>query len=492
MSALKIDYKALRNSAGWARKNARSLSSYASELQQKGVSRLGNLPGADANGYASSAASCARRKITALNTNADRYNRYAGNIERFADFAQKADKTASNAIARVCEDAIGKRPWHKRIIDAIYDFLFVDILNKTNVGRLIGNFLKKVSTETRNVFSSVVAWFKHGNGKYVLNIVLSFVGAIAAIAGAVVAIIGIPFTGGATIPAVIACFVGWLAAVGATVGAVITVANMFPTVYNNMKALGHPEDPGKARYLGDIKSINDAIKKYDQGSADDNEFWAKVGNGVDSVKVAADVMYMTGNIAKIGFVKHPTTGVVKRYSLSWKNITTNIKTSMGFKYDTKTKQYVFDLKKALNFGGTDKYDKRFINKLANPNTKNPIIRFLMTDVTGAKLTRAQLLNSAKTVSTMFKVGGLSNAVLNTGKSMHTVYDYLKNGFILDSAGNPIDKDNNIFKFIDATGDLATQLKFGSPLKDNIVRPYSFIYKYYLKSLPTPASGGGFR
>lgn len=239
MSSLKVDYAALRSSANWARKNEKALISYASELERRVITPLGNLPGADASGYASSAATCARKRINALNATAGRYGRYAAGLDKFTVFAREADKKAANAIARVSASVIGKRPWLKSIIDTVYKLLFPITFKKILIGKMLLSFIKTAAQKTWNIFIRIVKWFKTGNGKYILNFGFSAIRATVLGLGAISAIIALAFNIGANFPMVL----GLIIAAAIVIIATISITKHSPAIEEEVTVTPSGKEP---------------------------------------------------------------------------------------------------------------------------------------------------------------------------------------------------------------------------------------------------------
>ena len=331
MSGVTIQYSRLASAADSASRLSRELSSYSGELSSKVKQALAALPGSDSRGYAASASAQVGQKIRDLDSLSGRFSALSSDLERFSERAKSADKRVAKSIKSTASSYVGERNWFEAACDAVYNFLFVDLANSNSFTRFLFDCGKYAWNRGAELVSGVYSWFKHGDGRYVWNIVGAFVGAVAAVAGAVTAIAA--FVSGGCIAFLVVAAIG---AVAAVIGAAITTANSAVKIYNNAKAL-QEDNPGVSRYLGNIGGVSDAIKKYDLGDAEDNATWEKYGDAVDTTKVVCDVVGIVTAAVNMGAVKSSITGRTTTYKFSKANIKKNFQVSLGF--DMEKNQY---------------------------------------------------------------------------------------------------------------------------------------------------------
>lgn len=342
MSSIKIKYDELEASSKYAKKLAGELDDYSSRITKRISNPVNSLPGNDKRGYASNIASSASAKIRELNNRSNMFDTYASKVQTFVANAEKADKAVQKSIKNTAQSYIGERSKWETFCDNVYNFLFVDCANKYDVVRFLTDAAKSGWTYVTSFTEKARDWFKHGEGKYVWNIVSAVVATVGAIVGAITAVAA-AIAGGPVLAVVLAV----IAAGAAIVGAIITTVNSAVKVYNNAKALGE-DDPGVARYVGGIGSVSDAAEKYDMGDAEDNKKWETAGEVIDTTKTVCDVIGIVKGITDLGAVKSELTGRITGYKFNRNNILTNIRSNLGFDFD-KNK---FTLEKMFetNFG----------------------------------------------------------------------------------------------------------------------------------------------
>ena len=322
MSSIKIKYDELEESSKYAKKLAGELEDYSNRITKRISNPVNSLPGNDKSGYASNIISSASAKIKELNNRSSMFDTYACKVETFVVNAQQADKKVEKAIRSSAESYIGKRSWWQAACDAVYNFLFVDLANSNDVFRFLSDVSKAGWSYVTSFAENARDYFKHGEGKYMWNCfagVLTIITTAVAIVSAVATLLaGGPFL-------IIA------AAVATIIGGIIAIVNAGFKIYNNGKALKE-EDPGVARYVGNISSFSDAVDKYDMGSQKDNEGWEFGAQAVDTVETICGVVVIAKGVADIGAVRNRA-GKVYKYKFDKKNMLKNWRKATG--YDTK-------------------------------------------------------------------------------------------------------------------------------------------------------------
>lgn len=150
----------------------------------------------------------------------------------------------------------------------------MDFANSNGFTRAIFDWGKSVADDVSYYKKQAEDWFKHGNGRYVLNIVGSIALTTVAVAGVVLSVMALPFTGGASCSVTMAC-ISLIGLGAATISAGISAYNTAYTIGENKVALGIEDDPAMARFHGDVSKYSDYVKKTDFGSAEANQKAAK-------------------------------------------------------------------------------------------------------------------------------------------------------------------------------------------------------------------------
>ena len=221
-------------------------------------------------------------------------------MENLCTHAKEADKKVASEIKDLGDRFLGDRNWIQKVGDWIYDTIFVDLLNGTDLGEVAGNLLKSAETGISSLAEDAKDWFKYKDGKYwwgIAETVADVVFAVGAVVGAVAA-------------------AGPLAIVG-TVAAVVALAiTSFNAVFSIGKKMEALEDYsngdlGKSRYNGNVDRFSDYVGKTDMGDAEDNAAWETVANVVDVVEVLADTAQVAAGAANVGAVRDAGGNILK-------------------------------------------------------------------------------------------------------------------------------------------------------------------------------------
>lgn len=322
MSEVYIHYGNLEDSIQQSGKVRDEISNYMAEIKRRITTPISDLPGSDSSGYASTAASLAWNKINALSNKTSRFVSYENAVSRLISTAKDTDAYVSNRIETISDMYIEDRNWFQQVGDAIYNFFCVDLANKWEFTRTISDLAKKGQDKLKEVFTDVRDWFKYGDGKYWANIGGAIASSLLSVAALIGAIVSFPVTGTA------AMIIATVSLACAVVSTIITFVNVNATVQNNIKALDLSEDnPGAARYYGNVDSLSEEWNRTDMGGAAANLAYDIGGTVIDTAKGLADTGQVLCNIANLGVVKDfrfkPGTGN-KGYSLKWDNIKRNL------------------------------------------------------------------------------------------------------------------------------------------------------------------------
>lgn len=311
MGKITIDYSEIKSAAKKAKSVSGYFDDYANDLEKKVSKKLTGLPGSDSKSNVANARSIVSTKIKELREKKTHYSTLATNLESLAGNIESHEKNVVSGVKSIATEALELKNQSKwqAFTQWAYGTFCVDLVNWNPITRGIGNGIKKGLDWVQAKGTKVVDWFKHGDGKYYLGIALDALAVVGAIAGTVGAIALAVATGGAAAPLVVA-------AVASTIGTVMTMVDSGFSIYNKVKALkisSETDDPGRARYYGNISGVSDTIDKTDMGGKTANDIWGFVGTGYDVVHVAADITaVVAGTIGTAGLtgeaVKNPVTG----------------------------------------------------------------------------------------------------------------------------------------------------------------------------------------
>ncbi len=450
MASVTVRYSALETSAEKAKKLSNSLYDYAENLEKKVRDALDDAPGKDDRGYIAAASTQIRKKTEELNSRAAMFSAYASDVTAFIDKAESADKQVAKDIKATGSSYVGERNWFQAACDWVYNTIFVDWANSNPITRFLVDCSKKATDWIGNAIGQANDWFKHGDGKYIWNIVSSVVAVVAAVAAVITAAAAVIGASG------IALVIGAIALAAAIVGGIITTVNSAVKLHNNCKALGD-DNPGVSRYLGDIGGMSDAIAKYDMGDQKANDNLEFAGDVVDTTKVVCDVVGITTSFVNLGAVKSSITGRTTGYKFSKDNMLKNFRASMGFDFDVENK-YTF--KGSVGTFGFDTTKTWYVNKNGYGG-----FEWLMNRYTGTQTV----------INTVFTGGVVINNVMSTVEKSDKVYSKIKGGLDFSTPENSVlSVTETVFDISDALG----KFKLFSGINKVTVTPYKTIDKIH--------------
>lgn len=465
MGKVTITYSKIKDAAKEAQSAANYYEDFSSELSNKVYNKLSISYGSDSRGYISSARNTVYNKVKDLNSKKKKYSDLSKSLYDLKERVQGYETSAKNAVARIATDELElkNRKWYQKVGDWIYGTICVDLLNTNPITRGLGNIIKSGLDYFDYGFDKAIDWFKHGNGKYVLNIALSVLGDIAAIAGTISAIAlcaaATVATGGVAAPLLIA-------AIASGIGTVMTIVDSGFSIYNNYKALKisrESDDPGRARYYGNIDGVNSAIGKYDMGGETANKVWSGIGTAYDVTHTAADVTaVVAGSVGSAGLTETVTKTssgkTIKTYSYDKSKIKGNLKNTtlekIGFRKQRGTGEYKFNVKnlfstkkptKTSALGQKDLIEDRVLRK--KYGNRNSFAR--------------KKLESIKSIEKIVKKPGKIKSIIDNSSK------------VVSPNTNAYDKTKSVVKIITNTSDISgKKWRIVSPLKDvdGTIRP----------------------
>ena len=323
MSVFTVDYKSIESSITQAKKAAKSLDQYASDMGDvaKSCEKLG---GSDPKGYVNAAAELARKKAAKANLEKGRFDRLSKQLSDFESLAKEKDNSVARMIKITVSDFIGRRSWLRVAGNFLYS-VYVGFVNLVSTIPVVGEFIAQGIRVVGNWISDTAeiihSFFKYGDGRYIWNSIKAVVGALVAAAGVVTAAAGFL----AAVPAMVT-----VAAAGvilSSVYAVLKFGDMMVTVKENKqawelastyrKSTSEKEnwwetenDEGSislARYYGGVSGVKDWINKRDFGGKSFNNFLGFAGKAYswteNAVGIASSVCQITVALGNAQFVK---------------------------------------------------------------------------------------------------------------------------------------------------------------------------------------------
>lgn len=251
MGTISIDFDLLRDAADKSRFVADKLEDYADAMPGKVTGPLNSLTGG-ASSLTSTASSLASSKAAELRRRAGSYRSLASSVETFVSQASGADDDVRKKLAGLVDKREDGLSWWDKIGYGFFQ-LVNDVLGDSDIGTLLRNVLSAISSASEMIERAIKGafdWFKHGNGRYVLDALVSILGAVGAV---ITAVLSFPVSGiiGA-IMAGLAIFV----AVDKVLDAVTTV------VATTTACLENSTEPGLARYHGSATSYSEFAKRF--------------------------------------------------------------------------------------------------------------------------------------------------------------------------------------------------------------------------------------
>lgn len=347
MAEIVFDYSALEEAKDYAKKVVtgwKGIDDYKSGLQSKLYSSLDEwkLSGTEPLGH--SYVVNARQSITDKRNNLDtirtEWINLSENLGNYLQYLKDTDQTVVNIFSAMSAEYVdysGIKGFFNFISDVYYNAYAVDFANCNSFTRAIADWRKERVSDLESVATDFLDWCKHGNGRYVLNIL----GSVALTVGAViVAIAAIPFTGGTSAFLV----VSWIGVAASTISATISAYNTYYTIKENGKALAMGDDPGMSRFHGDVAGYSDYVKKTDFGSKEANEYAENKANTIDTIKAVSDIVAggteicTTFGSTTIEVVDDFGNVIGKTADLDFSpnNIKTNVLKTFGFKVDRQS------------------------------------------------------------------------------------------------------------------------------------------------------------
>ena len=275
MAVIKITY----NELSAAKKNsidaAKKLESYASNLNKQIASKLSDINNSN---NINSALSSTQSKIKELNKKAEAMRNFSSDIDTISTKVKDTDKQVAKSINSSLDELTTKNSSKvSQVMSDIFQWLTVDVMNKTTFGRWVKDAFNKVKDIFSDLATNIRHWYRTGGGKYIVDSLLAIVGAGVAIiscAGASGVILAI------------------LAAVAA-----FAVVNAAANIIGNTVAYvtNYNGDPAWANRYDKNNKFTDWIRFLNKN---DNKFWNGVASLLDITESAVTVISAVYGIGK--------------------------------------------------------------------------------------------------------------------------------------------------------------------------------------------------
>ncbi len=289
MAEIKLVFAELEDAYDYAKKVSTECTDYASELNKDVAIKFASLPSSPldrGNSYTDLASDLVAKKKDDLAKKATRYTNFASKINTLKTNAQDADK----AVAKNVNDTLNAfLKAHTNLSGDGWAAFFATVVVDVPV---IGWLFEKADAFVEGVKTTVVNlryWYEVCGGKKIVDTALAIGGLVLAAIGAVVAIVGVTFTGPIW---------GIIVSVAAAVGAVIALVNAAVNVYQQFKANGQ-DDPAWAQYYGGIDSASDALRKTTFKSDFMNKWSGRLATAIDVVDTICSIISVADGIKNL-------------------------------------------------------------------------------------------------------------------------------------------------------------------------------------------------
>lgn len=347
MATVTIDFDILSDAISRSNGVADRLEDYADAVPGKITGPLGSLTGGS-SGYTSTASSLAASKASELRTRAERYRKVAGKLDGFIEEARDADTKVADGIAAVVKEREKGLSWWDKIATTLFRVLN-GVLGDDVISQLVRDVLNAIDSITQDAARGIKAaidWFKHGDGRYVLEGLVSILGAVSAV---LVAIASFPASGFALLMAGLAVFV----AADKVLDSIATTVSMCQAIATD------DNEPGLARYYGSVTNYSKWADRSDapQFLKDALSFTSKTADVAEIVLLVGNlfsyrgVKTTTGKDGSLEVYKNPATRrrvYQNKYRFDRQTLEMNLKKQFGWKPEV--------YKKGVNTG-LPKFDK---------------------------------------------------------------------------------------------------------------------------------------
>jgi len=330
-------------------------------------------------GYTDSARQCIKAKQNNLEDKSQMWKNISENIAEFEQDVKDIEKNVVSIFETTSSAYVDYSGWTGAIragADYLWNGITVDLANSNKYTRAICDYAKAGKDDLDYQLKQTEDYFKHGGGRYYLNIAKAWIdvgvegaSVMLAIGEIIIGVGAAELTFGASTVLVVKG-VGTLAN---GVHLLTGVQNAVATTKGNIEAIEKEEDdPGKARFYGDISSYSDEVKRTKYH--DVNEYHKDIKNASISDKTET-ISGQIGTVCDFA-TTFGTKEVIKgdkkyiQWDFSPKNIKDNALKTIGIdpKKDNKVTVEINTVSDATTIHGADNLsDYSYVESFSESN-----------------------------------------------------------------------------------------------------------------------------
>lgn len=293
MSTVSISYGSLKDASREAKSVAKKLNSYANSVEKTVYNKLNKYSG-EWTSSIYTARNNANTKMTALRTQADRYDTYASDLIDLRDECKRVDKAVRSKVSSLTASFKESHGIRNSKIENAVGYFFTSCGNSSKAGRWLGDKADQLRAGTSYLKSKIKEWYNYEGGKDLIKGVL--VGLLEVAIG-VLSIVAAIVSGGA-----------FLVVLAGVVAGVIAAANGIANVVNEGRAYKatQNDDPATGKRLSDENTIQDFLRDGDITDEEGGGLFGvnnhvnlsrNIATGIDIVNLCCTVITV-GNSAK--------------------------------------------------------------------------------------------------------------------------------------------------------------------------------------------------
>lgn len=292
MSELSVSYSSLKNASGEATDVAKKLRKYKDAIDDTIYKKLNKYDGEWTDNIYN-ARSAANRKMTALESKAQKYDSFASSLNTLRERCDSVDISVKNRISSLTASFKEHNGIRNSKIENAVSYFFTSIGNSTRAGRWVRDKKDEFRTKTNELKQRIKAWYGYEGGKEFIKGAL--IAALEIAIGLLSVVIAV-LSGGALI-----------VMIAGIVGGVIAVVNGVVNLVNEGRALHEAgDDPALARRLSNEDSMQDVLRDGDI-TDEKNEGWLNnhvstsrlIANGIDLVTFICTAIQVVDGAGKL-------------------------------------------------------------------------------------------------------------------------------------------------------------------------------------------------
>ena len=301
---ISINYDEIERAKKYASNASTESSGLSKSLDIKTVTPLNHLPGKDSD-YVSGAIESLGAKIQELNSKSEKYKTLSNDLGGLLESIKEHENEVIRKID-VLSTGVFPRNEHVYESESIGSLLYLFFSEEKceSIMANIDEFFNPVTgffDDTNDAFNQAKDFFKHGEGRYQLDIFMdnvmvfgSIIGTVCAAALAVTAG-GVPLT---------------FAAVASGIGTIFTIHNSNRSIQGKKEAKKIYKDTRNmslACFYGDIGGYSELVSKIDYGDVNDNATMENYAKMHDYARMFAETTsIVSGGMGKMGLKETKT------------------------------------------------------------------------------------------------------------------------------------------------------------------------------------------